>query len=908
VIGTDLGSYRVLSKLGEGGMGQVYRASDTQLGRDVALKILPDAFAHDPDRLTRFEREARTLATLNHPNIASIYGIEKQGSVRALVMELVPGQTLDEVIFSEQSPVSGAGPASGSAARPAPAAGLPLNEALSIARQIAEALEAAHEAGIIHRDLKPANIKVRDDGTVKVLDFGLAKALGQGPEAAVHRTDVLSNSPTLLSPAMTQMGLILGTAAYMAPEQAKGQLVDRRADVWAFGVILYEMLTGRRLFDAADISDTLAAVLTRQPDWQELPAATPPAIRRLLSRCLARDRRARLDSMAAARLEIEDVLAGRGAAPSQGSSSPAARRAIGLPLVAGIAAVALVTGGLIGAWLRPASVADDAPMMTSVPAPQGVVSAFDRGFALSPDGQMLVTSARTGDGVRTLWRRRLSEPLFERIAGTEEAMYPFWSPGGGHVGFFAAGLLRRVPIAGGPVQTICEARGPWPRGSWNERDQILFSLGTGPTSGVFAVTAGGGTPTKVPLPDGATAPQWIPGGRHFLFHAREGIKSRLMAGSVERGEPTLVMELDFPNPGALLTPAGVLVFNRAGALYAQRFDAAALAVTGSPHGIGQSVGTPRGWYAASASAGSLLVLSNPTSTTGGNPGDPLARLRWVDRRGRTVGEIGEPGRYWTLRLSPDGLRAAVNPDGDVWTIDARTNIRTRLTSHPGEAVAGIWSPDGRRLIYRGPEGVWMRSSDGDGRDTQVLRLSSSVLVPSDWSPDATRLLATAREGGERPTMDISVISIADGEVSAWLATEFNESQARFSPSGRWVAYASNVTGRSEIYVRPFEGGSGAVRISSDGGDHPIWRRDGRELFYLSPSDEVVAVDVSALETTRVPGTRETLFRVVMNDVIRDHFAPYDVAPDGQRFLLNVADAPEPLLLIQRFERLLEEGR
>ena len=884
--GSLLGAYRIVGPLGAGGMGEVYRASDTKLGRDVALKILPPGFASDPERRARFAREARTLASLNHPNIAHIYGLEED----ALVMELVEGEDL--------------------ALRLARGA-MPLGDVLPIARQIADALECAHEAGIIHRDLKPANIKIRDDGTVKVLDFGLAKALSSDGGGAP--ADDASNSPTLTSLG-TQLGMILGTAAYMAPEQAKGKMVDRRADVWAFGVVLYEMLTGRRLFEGEDVSDTLAAVLTRDPNWHDLPASTPPSIRRLLARCLARDRRARLDSMAGARLEVEEALANP-AGEAQVAAARAEAALLGrtrpsVLVLAGIAVAASSLGWFLSSWMRGGAAGGSGaalrtPIVSSLLAPPDAISAFHRGFALSPDGETLVVSARSADGARALWRRRLAEETFERIAGTEGGVYPFWSSDSRDIGFFAAGAMKRASMSGGPTQTITSAPGVFPRASWNDDGEILFSLaGTGPSAGIFRVAATGGTPTRLSIEGAVSNPEWIRGARAFLFMRAEPGATRLWVGTSDgAAEPRALVDLEPRDPGFLLSPSGVVIFNYAGVLNGQRLDERTLALTGPAQPISTAAGTPRAWFGASASGDSLLVLAGPTAVTGGNPGDPLSRLRWVDRQGRAVGDVGGAGRYWTHRLSPDGRRVVVNPDKDLWILDAGTSMRSRWTTGPATYSSAIWNTDGTHLLYREAASLVLRPVDGDGAPVEILAMPERTFIPTDWSVDGT-VVMTARETSQAKSTDLFLLKRGERAATPFAATEYNERQARFSPNGRWVAFASDLTGRQEVYLRPVTGDAAALRVSSDGGEHPQFRRDGLELFYLTPTDEVVAVDLTRFEATGAPGASRALFRLVMNDIIRETYSPFDVSPDGRRFLVNVPEPSEPLTLIQRFQSLV----
>ena len=887
--GTRIGSHQILGSIGAGGMGEVYRAHDSKLGRDVALKILPDPFAHDAERLARFEREARTLAALNHPNIAAIYGIEEavvgepRRVVRALVMELVAGEDLAARISTGR---------------------IPLEDALPIARQIALALEAAHEAGIVHRDLKPGNIKIRDDGTVKVLDFGLAKAPGHASSSGHAGRDGTAGTEvkagrggfepgaSVTSPAVTQLGVILGTAAYMSPEQAKGRPVDRRADVWAFGVLLYEMLTGRRLFASSDVSDTLAAVLTREPDWQALPAGTPAAIRRLLSRCLVRDPRARLDSMGAARLDVEEALGG--SSPTAGPTAVSTTKYVSAALVV----AGLVAGALLSRWLwtaRSASAGDNAPIVASISAPPEVVSAFTHGFALSPDGTTLVYAARTADGRRRLWKRALADSRSEAIPGTDGAVYPFWSPDSRHVAFFAEGTLKRVPTAGGPPQTMAATPGPWPRGSWSVNGDILFSVGAQQAAGIQRVAATGGRPAK--LVDGDVFdPQWLPDGRRFLYVQVTGTTAKLVVGSLESTQPPVVVfEFDTAiDAAARYSPGGFVVFNQGGVLTRQHFDARTLKTDGPVATIGDKAGTPRGWFAVSTAGTTIMALNPATGAIGGTPGDSVSRLQWVDRAGRVDGELGAPARYWTMRLARDGLTALVNPDRSVWTIDSRSNLRTRVAAASG----GVWMPDSRSVIYRDEHGLWLKSSSGEGQARPVVKFAERTLVPTSVSRDGLRLAASARANSQARSMDIWLVTIADGSTQPIVSSESDEGQASLSPDGRWIAYSSNQTGRDEVYVRPLAGGGSFIQLSVDGGQHPMWRADSQELFFLSPTDEIVAVDMSSLARTGAPGARTVLFRIVLNDIIREEQPPFAVAPDGKRFLLNVPSAPEPLTLLQ----------
>ena len=877
--GTMIGTYRVLDKLGAGGMGEVYRAHDDRLDRDVAVKILPESVRTDPVRLSGFRREARMLAALNHPNIAHIYGFEEPSDGAAfLVLELVDGPTLADRI------------AKGPIAVP---------DAIAIAMQMAAALEAAHDAGIIHRDLKPANVKLRPDGTVKVLDFGLAKALHAEPAA--------TDSPALATFTATGSvaGLIVGTAAYMAPEQAKGRPVDRRADVWAFGVVLYEMLTGRRLFDGDDISEVLAAVLTRDPDWRDLPAATPAPLRRLLGRCLVKDPRARLDSMAAARLDLVDALAAPVAPESIGSR--ASPRRLVMQVMAG--AVCVLAGALIVRWWRsPATEPQTSatPIVTALFADPAVVSAFTFGFAISPDAQTFVYAARGADGVRRLWRRRLAEADGQAISGTENAEYPFWSPDSQTVAFFADGALKRVPATGGVVQKIADAPGTWPRGTWAASGTILFSLDGIEGSGIRRVEASGGPSTRLPLEGAVSDPQWLPDGRHFLFVRHLPDPPQLMSAAIDGSDPPVTIMALARRGGeaaARFSPAGFLLFEQGDALAIQRFDATARRLDGRVSVVARRAGTPRGWFAVCVS-GTTVAALNPESAPGTTPGDPIIRLEWVDRHGRRLGQLGDAARYWTLSLSPDGTSAAVNPGYDIWTINGVTGVSGRVVTGSG----ALWLPNGRELLYRDDRGLGVIRADGGGVPRRILEFADRTLVPTSVTADGRFVTVTERVGGRAKSTDLAILTLADGTVTPWLTTDADESEAAFSPDGRFIAYVSNQTGRPEVYVRALAEDAPVARLSTEGGEHPSWRRDGKELVFISPVDDMMSVDMSTYEQTGRPGTPSRLFHLVMSDVIRDWFAPYAMTGDGQRFLVQVADRPEPLSWIMHADAYLEAPR
>jgi len=881
--GSRLGPYEIAGKLGEGGMGAVFRARDTKLNRDVALKVLPDSFANDPDRLARFTREAQTLASLNHPNIAAIYGIEDSAGVRALVMELVEGQDLSAVI---------------AAAAPR---GLDIPDTLAIARQIAEALEAAHEQGIVHRDLKPGNVKVRADGTVKVLDFGLAKAIG--PDSASASSELM-NSPTITSPAFTQAGIILGTAAYMAPEQAKGKFVDRRADVWAFGVVLYEMLTGRRAFAGEDISDTLVSVLRDDPDWSALPADLPASMRQVLRICLQKDPRKRVRDMSAVRLALDgafDTPSGQMTAVLTPVVPPRARWLTVLPWAVG----AFVVGGLAAAaalWPRPVP----APRMVrfTIPSPPDVpfrTVAASNGIAISPDGSRLVfkiipdvTSASSA----ILYERELSRPEAVRLAGTEGATTFFFSPDGAWIAFSSGvdNTLKRIPAGGGPVQTICAIDGVLRGGSWGSDDRIVFATTT--SKGLLRVPASGGTPevlTKVDHAGGEADQFWplvLPGAKAIVYTAWNGSSSqdtaRLVALSLASGKKTDIAK------GAAIAQwvPGYLVYaSGGGALRAMPFDAENLRPTGDAVPVldGVAGGTTQIANFGIAQNGTLFYVTGSATYV------PPRTMVWVDRNGKQEAITVPPRAYTYARLSPDGTRVALDSrdaQNDIWVWDLARQTLQRLTTDPGLNRMPVWSPDGKRIAFtaerNGLESVYWQNADGSGAPE---RLSVGTLTegPESFTPDGTRLLVNTPLGAP---FDIEMVTLgATPHEDVLLNSKFSEAGAVVSPDGRWMAYESDETGRLEIYVAPFPNVTASKQpVSTSGGSRPLWSRDGRELFYYNTPDTIMAVPVT-------PGPTLVLGKPAA--VVKGAYARplnagrhYDVSPDGKRFLMLV-DAPAP---------------
>ena len=877
MISQTIAHYRVQEKIGAGGMGEVYRAQDTRLCRDVALKVLPEVFARDPERMARFEREAKVLASLNHPNIASIYGLEESNGARALVMELVEGLTLAERV--KQGP-------------------LPLDEALPIAKQIAEGLEYAHERGIIHRDLKPSNVKLTPDGQLKVLDFGLAKALeGETSE------EELQNSPTL-SAAATRAGVLLGTAAYMSPEQARGKRVDRRADIWAFGCVLYEILSGNTAFTGETVSDTLAAVLRSEPDLSSLPSSVPPRIRELLGRCFRKDTKQRLQAIGDARIVLEELLSGKfqelATVSLAGTVAPPVWRRAMPWAVAGLAIAAAIAVVFWGRGERPAPKASE---HLSILPPPG--DSFSTGFfgavAFSPDGTTIAYSARHGTSTR-LYLRSLDRFTSSALPGTEDALYPFFSPDGQWVGFSADGKLKKVLAHGGEPVTLCEAtsiRGA----SWGTDDTIFFV----PTfqSGLMRVSATGGTPqvfTTVESSKGERSHRWpeiLPGGKAVLYSiiAANDVGSWVDSKiAVERLDTHEKKILPIRGTYPRYSPSGHLVYMREESLFAVPFDLKSLEVTGPTVPVLEAV-------AMVTNSGLANFAVSRTGSLAYIPGNPLSArglLTWMSRKG-SVESLAAPAQvYSNLRLSPDGQRVAMavrsGPQVDVWVYDISNGALSRLT-FDGRSTLPIWTPDGKKITFMrsGDAGVELvsKSADGTGSEEILLHGQEFSRVPGSWSPDGKFLLYSPVYPDTG--CDIFVLPMeVDSKPRPFVQTKFDEYDPRFSPDGHWVAYISNETGRGEIYVQPFPGPGGKWQVSTEGGLWPVWARDGRELFYLSTSvGKLMSVSVTTQPrfSASTPRFIADLPPLPSSSGASNN-GVFEASPDGQRFLFVKVNGPD----------------
>jgi eukaryotic-like serine/threonine-protein kinase len=900
MIGKTLGHYRVVQELGRGGMGEVYLADDLNLNRKVALKFLPEIFTGDPERMARFEREAKLLASLNHPNIAAIYGLEQAEGKRFLVLELVEGETLQEYV------------------KRAPGRA-PLHEILAIARQIADALEAAHEKGVIHRDLKPANVMINEGSKVKVLDFGLAKALSEELQSVDS-----SQSPTLTE-AMTRPGVILGTAAYMSPEQAKGKAVDKRADIWAFGCILYECLTGKRAFEGETVTETLAAVLKNEPDWNALPATTPPNIRFVLRRCLEKDLSRRFHCAADVRIQIE-------AAGDAGEVTAPARRPWLAWSFAAVFLVAFAAVSFLYFRAKPTT-SSEAIHLQIVPTAKPSVGSL---FAISPDGRKLVFMAAGSDGDASLWVRGLDSAETRPLPGTASPAPVFWSPDSRYVAFWTGTQIKKIAISGGPAQTLCNYRNLVIGGSWNRDGTILFGSNT-PGLGLMRISASGGSVYPVTTTVAARQetshkyPLFLPDGRHFLYWRNSRIPENngLYVGSLDaKPEEQDLRQLMTVTHGTAYVLSGdshqgQLLFLREGMLLAQSFDDKRMQLAGEPVAVADRVGSmiDSGYFSVSTN-GILVYRSGGVS--------PFSQPSLFNRKGESLGTLGASGIYLGLALSPDGSQAAASLvdmnrySQDIWLLNTLRGISTRFTFDKSSNHNPIWSPDGSRIAFAsdrdgGVYNLYQKMSSGVKTEELLLK-SGENKQPTSWSPDGRFLLYGSQNGKTKG--DLWVLPLeGDRKPIPFLRSEFNEFDAHFSPDMRWIAYVSDESGGNEIYVQALSKTSagnsvetgGKWLVSKGGGIGPRWRGDSKELYYTSADGNIMVVEVAA-GTAFQAATPKPLFKLpyqsfAISSISEMASVDCDVSADGNRFLLlsdAVESSPSPFNLILNWTALLKK--
>jgi Tol biopolymer transport system component/tRNA A-37 threonylcarbamoyl transferase component Bud32 len=882
--GSRVGIYEVIAPIGRGGMGEVYRARDPKLQRDVAIKALPEAFSQDRDRLLRFEREARLLASLNHSNIAAIHGLEEQDGSRFLVMELVEGQTLDERIAE--------GP-------------LPLEETLAVAAQIAAGLEAAHEAGIIHRDLKPSNVKIRPGGSVKVLDLGLARTVdGAGALDS-------SLSPTRTTPA-TLAGAILGTAAYMSPEQARGKPLDKRSDIFSFGCVVYECLTGRQAFSGETVTDILSAILSRDPDWSALPAGTPAKIRDLLRRCLQKDPKRRLHDIADARLEIEEAQS-RGASgevePGE-SPRPAGRGRMTWAIAGALAGAVLAAAATMLLRDKAPAAPAAAPLHAVLPLGAGdALFTMRPSLALSPDGRTVVYSA-IHNGVQTLFRRPLASDHAEAIQGTELGSRPFFSPNGQWVGFIAKNELRKVPLLGGAAVTLSNIPPVTAGGSWGTDGRLVLPLGA--NSGLYAISEAGGDLTPFVRLDEALGEhallhlQILPGGRGILCTQRLGIdfadldRSNVVVIDPATGKRNTVIEgATFARYGN-----GRLAFLRGATVFTAPFDLSRLAVTGAAVPVAEKIAID-----PSEGVGLFALAAGTLAFVDGEPVRlPLTSVVRLDREGKSVRLPLPPGAYFNPRLSPDGKRLAMvqffGLRSAIVIYDRERDIVSTLTPERGRFFCPLWSPDGKRVAFSRMGGarptLGIKNADGSGEIQSFQKSSEDAEFPGSFSPDGKTIAYTInysadRGGTRKPISEDIWLQSVDGTkpapVGPWFEAPAREAAPAISPDGKWVAYVSDESGAKEIYVRPYPGPGVATKVSPDSGIEPAWTRGGRELIYRAGEryERFMVIEVAnALPAFSAP---RLLFTTEVNiggqwsgrGSREEAFRDYDVSADGNTF-------------------------
>ena len=879
--GSKLGRYEIRSKIGEGGMGEVYLARDTQLGRDVAVKVLPSSYADDAERLHRFEQEACAAGALNHPNILSILDVGTHDGSPYVVSELLEGQTLRQRT-------------SGSA--------LPQRKAIDYALQIVHGLAAAHEKGIVHRDLKPDNLFITNDGRLKILDFGLAKLTGAG-NTELSQTSIPTRRVD------TDPGKVMGTVGYMSPEQVKGRPVDHRSDIFSFGAILYEMLSGRRAFHGESAAEAMSAILKEDPpDLSETNERISPALERLVNYCLEKNPEERFHSARDLAFALE-ALSGSGSLATQTIASPVItqqwfkRHALWGWIIA-TAAILIGIVALAFAYFRAPTKTAGAKVSFSILPPESASFSAASDF-ISPDGSHVIFPA-IKDGKRELWIRPIDSLEAQRLSGTEDVSQAFWSPDSRFIGFFAGGKLKKMEVSGGPATTLADGA-PIHGAAWSRDGVIVYSNNNG--GPLYRISSAGGAPTQITTIDPTRNetihawPHFLPDGRHFLYLARSALreKSAIYVGSVDAKESKFVVSAD---SSPAYAPPGYILFLRERTLVAQPFDAGKLQVTGDQFPIAEKVGfnqiTGRAFF--SVSDNGVLVYRTEVFSD--------RRLAWFDRSGKQIGLIGTPGGILSVALSPDDKRIAEtradNQTGeqDIWIIEQERE--SKFTFDPGNETSPVWSPDGSQIAFNsnksGVIDIYVKPSSGAGNE-EPLVLSNDSKGPHDWSRDGRYILYGDLD--PKTNVDLWVKPLfGDGKPYVWRNTPFTEAQGRFSPNGRWVAYSSNESGPNQVYVRPFEGSGGQRMVSTNGGTVPKWRADGKELFYLSADRKLMAVDVNEGDGTITFASPKPLFEIrVLLAASAPGSVVYAPTGDGQRFLVIVPveeSSPSPLAVVMNW--------
>jgi len=899
-VGTRLGPYEILAPLGAGGMGEVYRAKDTKLGREVAIKVLPEQFFEEKESIARFEREAKSLAAVNHPHIAALYSFDEVLGRHVLVMELAEGQTLSERLLK--------GP-------------LAPDQLLRTAIEIASALDAAHRAGIVHRDLKPGNVMLTKSGT-KLLDFGLAKAA-----APLVQPSDLTSQPTELPKNLTQKGTILGTLQYMAPEQLEGKEADARSDIFAFGALLYEMATGRKAFEAKSQASLITAIMSQDPPAiSSVQPMSPPALDRVVRTCLARDPEERWQSAGDLKRELRWIAEGSQSGASAVSGSARPRRGDGLWKVATFLLAASAVSFAAIYFRRPASTAR--PLRFSIAAPAGTSYTFATEEiagppALSPDGRWLVFTATDSSSKSLLWLRAMASLDAKPLAGTDNGSYPFWSPDSRFIGFFAGDKLKKLDILGGAPEVVCSTGSNWQTaGTWSPSGTILFASDV-----LRRVSASGGTPQPVTKADPARIHRWpyfLPDSEHFLYVSMSRLpaaylgppgdsrgdesKDGIYVGSLASTESRRILRY---SSKPVYSPSGHVLVVSDGNLLAVPFDAGKLEVTGEPFRVADRVGSDPVTRNAFFTVSSSGILAYQTSDAARG----LAQLVWFDRSGKRLGTVGEPRVYGGVRRSPDGRRAAVEVwnermTKEIWLVEFSGGLEQRVTSVRW-AESPAWSPDGKRIGYALESGNRMEIREkeivGSGRD-EGLFPPERLDWTGDWSPDGRSILLTSLKPGSGQRFFLSLVSLPQRKVAPWLATEADERDPLFSPDGRWEAHGSNESGLYEIYVRPFPGPGGKWQVSRSAGSQARWRGDGRELFYLSSDGKMMSVETKATASGFEAGPPKVLFEAPVTKPLLYPIAPFDVSADGQRFLIvcPVGGSSPPLTVVVNWTEELKK--